>query len=104
MNISILNGRLIDPANGIDDILNLHIQGQQILAIGTAPDGFEAQEAIDASGCIVCPGLVDISASLRDPGPGRIDLASETAATARGGITTLVCTCLLYTSDAADDT
>ncbi len=92
MNISILNGRLIDPANGIDDTLDLHIQGQQILAVGAAPAGFEAQETIDASGCIVCPGLVDIAASLRDPGPGRIDLASETAAAARGGITTLVCT------------
>ncbi len=93
MNISILGGRLIDPASGTDAPLDLHIHAQQIVAIGAPPEGFEAHETIDASGRIVCPGLVDIAASLREPGSGaKGDLASETRAAARGGITTLVCT------------
>ncbi len=93
MNISIVNGRLIDPANDRDEPLDLHIYGQQIVAIGEPPEGFEPHETIDAAGKIVCPGLVDISASLRDPGSGvKGDIDSETRAAARGGITTLVCT------------
>lgn len=93
MNISIVNGHLIDPANGRDEPLDLHIYGQQIVAIGQAPDGFEPHETIDAAGKIVCPGLVDISASLRDPGSGvKGDIDTETRAAACGGITTVVCT------------
>lgn len=93
MNISIVNGRLIDPANDRDESLDLHIYGQQIVAIGQAPDGFEPHEIIDAAGKIVCPGLVDISASLRDPGSGvKGNIDTETRAAARGGITTLICT------------
>ncbi len=93
MNISIVNGHLIDPANGIDEPLDLHIQGQQIVAVGPAPDGFVADETIDATDRIVCPGLVDIAAALREPGAAaKGTLASETRAAARGGITTVVCT------------
>lgn len=93
MNISILGGRVIDPANGIDRNVDIHVQGQQIVAIGEPPEGFGAHTTIDAEHLIVCPGLVDISASLRDPGPASNgSLASETLAAARGGITTLVCT------------
>lgn len=93
MNISIVNGHLVDPANGRDEPLDLHIHGQQIIAIGPAPEGFEPHETIDASGRIVCPGLVDIAASLRDPGSGaKGSIETETRAAARGGITTIVCT------------
>jgi len=93
MNISIKNGRVIDPANDMDQLLDVHIHGQQIAAMGDAPEGFQAHETIDADGKIVCPGLVDIAASLREPGPGaKGTLASETLAAAKGGVTTLVCT------------
>jgi len=93
MNVSIVNGHVIDPANGIDQQLDVHIHGQQIAAVGSPPEGYEAQETIDASGLIVCPGLVDMAASLREPGPAaKGTLASETRAAAKGGITTLVCT------------
>ena len=92
-NISITGGRLIDPANGIDEQLDLHITGEQILAIGDTPPGFEADTLIDATGQVVCPGLIDLAASLREPGQeNKATIASETAAAARGGITTLVCT------------
>lgn len=93
MSISIINGRLIDPAHGIDDRLDLHIDDRQVVAIGDAPAEFTADEVIDAAGSVVCPGLVDLAASLREPGfEHKGTLASETAAAARGGITTLLCT------------
>ena len=93
MSISIIGGRLIDPANGIDEQLDLHIEGENIVAIGEAPAGFKAEQTIDASGQIVIPGLVDIAASLREPGfTAKGTLETETLAAAKGGITTLVCT------------
>ncbi len=93
MSISIVNGRLIDPAHGIDDLLDLHIDGEVVVALGDAPAEFAADEVIDAGGCVVCPGLVDLAASLREPGyEHKATLTSETAAAASGGITTLLCT------------
>jgi len=93
VSISIINGRLIDPAHGIDDLLDVHIDGDVVVAIGGAPAEFAADEVIDAHDCVVCPGLVDLAASLREPGyEHKGTLASETAAAARGGITTLLCT------------
>ena len=93
MSVSIINGRLIDPAHGIDDFLDLHIDGEIVVAVGDAPAEFAADEIIDARDCVVCPGLVDLAASLREPGyEHKATLASETAAAARGGITTLLCT------------
>jgi len=93
MSISILGGRLIDPANDIDAPLDLHIQGEHIVALGAPPAGFVADQVIDAGGRIVIPGLVDIAASLREPGHiAKGTLESETRAAAKGGITTLVCT------------
>lgn len=91
--ISILGGRLIDPASSTDAQLDLHIEGERIVAIGAPPAGFSADRSIDATGLIVCPGLVDIAASLREPGyTAKGTLETETLAAARGGITTLVCT------------
>jgi len=93
MSISILGGRLIDPANQVDEQLDVHIEGENIVAFGSAPAGFVAEQTIDASGQIVIPGLVDIAASLREPGyTAKGTLESETRAAAKGGITTLVCT------------
>ena len=90
--ISIINGRLIDPANEIDEVTDLHISQGKILAVGEGPSGFEAEQVIDASDKVVCPGLVDLSARLREPGQEyKATIASETRAAARAGITTLVC-------------
>jgi dihydroorotase len=92
VSVSIVNGRLIDPAHGIDDTLDLHIDGQSVVAVGDAPAEFAADEVIDAHGCVVCPGLVDLAASLREPGyEHKATLASEAAAAAKAGITTLLC-------------
>ncbi|MDJ0738933.1 MAG: dihydroorotase [Gammaproteobacteria bacterium] len=93
MSISIVNGRLVDPAHGIDDTLDVHIDGAQVVAVGDAPAEFTADEVIDAAGCVVCPGLVDLAAGLREPGyEHKATLASEATAAAATGITTVLCT------------
>ncbi|MEJ2589882.1 MAG: dihydroorotase [Candidatus Thiodiazotropha sp.] len=90
--ISILGGRVVDPANGIDKVTDLHISGGRILAVGEAPKDFVPSLTIDATGKVVCPGLIDLSANLREPGAEhKATIASETAAAASGGITTLCC-------------
>lgn len=85
-------GRVIDPANKIDEVLDVFVADGQIVALGRAPDGFEAERELDATNRIVCPGLVDMQARLREPGQEhKATIASETRAAAAGGITTLCC-------------
>ena len=92
MKILIRNGRLIDPKNNIDAARDLYIAAGKIVAVGTAPVGFTANRTIDATGKIVCPGLVDLSARLREPGFEYIaTLESEMDAATAGGVTSLAC-------------
>ncbi len=93
MSIAIENGRVIDPANKLDFFTNVYIQDGKIIHIGEkAPAGFSAETTIEASGKIVCPGIVDLSARLRDPGQThKGTIASETTAAAAAGITTICC-------------
>jgi dihydroorotase len=92
MNLHIKNGRLIDPANGIDATQDLFIADGKIAAIGASPQGFTAERTIDAAGLVVAPGLVDLSARLREPGfEYKATLESEMQAAVQGGVTTLVC-------------
>ncbi|WP_296944263.1 dihydroorotase [uncultured Massilia sp.] len=92
MNIHIKNGRVVDPANGIDAVQDLFIADGKVAAVGSAPAGFAAARTIDASGLVVAPGLVDLSARLREPGyEYKATLESEMQAAVQGGVTTLVC-------------
>jgi dihydroorotase len=92
MKLHIKNGRLIDPANGIDAVQDLFIADGKVAATGAAPAGFEADSTIDASGLVVAPGLVDLSARLREPGyEYKATLESEMQAAMQGGVTSLVC-------------
>lgn len=92
MKILIKNGRLIDPASGLDRQGDLAIAAGRIVALGDVPADFEAARVIDASGLVVAPGLVDLAARLREPGlEQRGMLESELAAAAAGGVTSLVC-------------
>jgi len=89
---SIRNGRLVDPANGIDGVYDLHIRAGRVLAVGPAPAGFRVEQEIDADGRVVCPGLIDLSAHLREPGEEhKATIASESLAAASAGVTTLCC-------------
>jgi dihydroorotase len=89
----IRGGHLIDPANTIDAKNDVYIDERGFVAgIGTAPDGFKAARTIDAHGKIVCPGLVDLRARLREPGlEYKATIETETRAAVAGGITTLCC-------------
>ncbi|MES2535087.1 MAG: dihydroorotase [Pseudomonadota bacterium] len=92
MNLHIKNGHLIDPANGIDARQDLYISGGKIAAVGQAPAGFTADRTLDASGLMVIPGLVDLSARLREPGyEYKATLESELQAAIQGGVTSLIC-------------
>ncbi len=92
MKIHIKNGRVIDPANKIDSNIDVFIAAGKIIALGHAPEVFVANQIIDASGLIVCPGLVDLSARLREPGEEyKATLVSELQAAVAGGVTSLAC-------------
>ncbi len=92
MKLLINNGRLIDPASGLDQVGDLAIEAGRIVAVGSVPAGFSSQQTVDATGCIVAPGLVDLCARLREPGFEHEGmLASEMAAAMAGGVTSLVC-------------
>ena len=87
MKIHIKNGRVIDPISQLDSQLDVYIGAGKILALGTAPAGFVANQIIDASNLIVCPGLVDLSARLREPGEEyKATLISELQAAVAGGV------------------
>jgi dihydroorotase len=92
MKILIQNGRLVDPATGRDEIGDLAIAAGRIVSIKAVPEGFAPNKVIDASGCVVAPGLVDLAVRLREPGYEHEGmLESEMAAAAAGGVTSLVC-------------
>lgn len=94
MKLRIRGGRLIDPANQIDKISDLHICDGRIAAIEPASSNATDNnvQVIDATGLIVCPGLVDLSVSLPEPGKQQKGTVStETRAAAAGGITSICC-------------
>ncbi len=92
MNITIKNGRLVDPRNHVDATTDIFIAAGRIAALGKAPAGFRPEHSIDAKGLVVCPGLVDLSARLREPGfEYKATLESEMHAAVAGGVTSLVC-------------
>jgi dihydroorotase len=92
MKILIQGGRVIDPATGRDEVADITVAAGRITAIGQVPAGFEPARTIDATGCVVAPGLVDLAARLREPGHEHEGmLESELNAAAAGGVTSLVC-------------
>ena len=92
MKLLIQNGRVIDPASGLDKVCNIALAAGRIIAIDREPKDFTPSRVIDASGCIVLPGLVDLAARLREPGHEHEGmLESEMAAAVAGGVTSLVC-------------
>ena len=92
MRIEINGGRVIDPAQSLDRVASVYIADAAIASVGTMPAGWRADRIIDASQCIVAPGLVDLAARLREPGlEHKATLESELAAAAAGGVTSLAC-------------
>jgi len=88
----VANGLIMDPVTQTVKSSSVYIADGRIIAIDHQPDGFEAEQTIDASGLIISPGLVDLCARLREPGlEFKADINSETRAAASAGITTLCC-------------
>lgn len=83
MRLQIRQGRVIDPANSIDALADVCIAEGRIVAVGAVPEGFVADNVLDASGMLVLPGLVDLSARLGTSGDGF-------GAALAGGVTSLV--------------
>ena len=92
MKILIQGGRVIDPAIQFDTVADVAIDDGKILAIGAAVADFAPDTRINAQGCIVMPGRVDLAVRLREPGHEHEGmLESELAAAVAGGVTCLVC-------------
>ncbi|OYU46428.1 MAG: dihydroorotase [Burkholderiales bacterium PBB4] len=92
MTILIKGGRVVDPGAGMDAVANVAIAQGKVLAIGQIPADFLPETVIEANGCVVCPGLVDLSVRLREPGYEHEGmLESELAAAIAGGVTSVVC-------------
>lgn len=89
--ILIKNGRVIDPAKGTDDVMDMVIDGGKIKAMGHYPENGEYETVIDASGLTVGPGLIDVHVHFRDPGlTYKEDIGTGAAAAKKGGFTTVV--------------
>ena len=92
MKILVRNGRIVDPASGRDEVGDLAIASGRIVGVNRVPPDFAPKRVVDATGCIVLPGLVDLAARLREPGHEHEGmLESEMAAAVAGGVTSLVC-------------
>ncbi len=83
---------MIDPAQNLDAVCSVFVQNGVIAGFGDPPSGFETDRTIEAHGLVVCPGLIDLRARLREPGlehKGTIE--SEARAALAGGITRACC-------------
>lgn len=91
-NILIKGGRVIDPASGFDEIADIALANGVVVAIKNIASDFQPGQTIDATGCVVAPGLLDLAVRLREPGHEHEGmLESEMAAAVAGGVTSLVC-------------
>ncbi len=87
-------GRVVDPANRLDAKADVLISDGKITAVGAdaAKQAPRDAEKMDVSGLVVCPGLIDLHVHLREPGQtAKENIATGTAAAARGGFTSIVC-------------
>src|SRR5213078_3009974 len=87
-------GRVIDPANQFDAVADLLILEGKVAALASdaAKQAPADIERMDVTGFVVCPGLIDLHVHLREPGQtAKENIASGTAAAARGGFTSVVC-------------
>lgn len=91
MKLLIHAGRVLDPSSGLDQVCDLALNQGRVLAIQNIPADFKPEQRLDARGCVVAPGLVDLGARLAEPGHQHGGmLESELQAAAAGGVTSVV--------------
>jgi len=89
--LRISNGRLIDPSQGLDQVADLWLRDNKVVGHGPHPS-LQADQVIDATGKIVCPGLIDMHVHLREPGREEDEtIATGTASALAGGVTSVAC-------------
>jgi dihydroorotase len=92
MSLLIKDGRVIDPANQVDAVADVLVDGGTIAQVGRALPVPPGAEVIDASGKVVCPGFIDIHVHFREPGfEYKETVATGTRAAAAGGFTAVCC-------------
>jgi dihydroorotase len=92
MSLLIRNGRVVDPAAGLDGVQDVLIAEGRIQKVGKALKAPAGVETVDATGKVVCPGFIDIHTHLREPGfEYKETIASGTRAAAAGGFTAVCC-------------
>ncbi len=92
MSLLIANGRVLDPASGIDGVQDILVIDGRIDKVGRALKAPAGTERIDAAGAVVCPGFIDMHVHLREPGHEyKETIASGTRAAAAGGFTAVCC-------------
>ncbi|HTP64626.1 MAG TPA: dihydroorotase [Geobacteraceae bacterium] len=92
MNLLIKGGRVIDPSQGIDEILDIRVEDGRIRELGKGMKAGAGAEVVDAAGLLVTPGLIDMHVHLRDPGfEYKEDIVSGSRAAAAGGFTSVAC-------------
>jgi dihydroorotase len=90
MSLHIKNGLVVDTTAATTQTADLFLVDGKIVGIGSAPEGFRAEQTIDVVDSWIMPGLIDCQARLRDPGePEKANIESETEAAIKNGITTL---------------
>ena len=90
--ILIRGGRVLDPATGMDEVCDLLIENGVITGLGAGLESTEGCTEVDASDCLVTPGLVDPHVHLREPGGEHKEtIATGTASAVAGGFTTVCC-------------
>ena len=88
--IHIKQGHIIDPANNINRIGCVYVAEGKIISVTNEPAGFKADSVINAQNKIICPGFIDLSTRLREPGQSRkATFKTETIAAASAGVTTM---------------
>lgn len=89
MKTLIKNGRVVDPSQNLDAVMDILVEDGKIAKLGEGLQA-EADEVFDASGLVVTPGLIDVHTHMREPGlEAKEDIISGTMAAVHGGVTTV---------------
>ncbi len=92
MRTLIRNGHIVDPSQGINDVMDILIEDKKIISVEKQIDAKQVQQIVDAKGMLVTPGFVDAHVHLREPGfTDKEDLTTGTRGALKGGVTSLVC-------------